>query len=402
MGMVLDPVVMNQALEKASSAGDKKSRGRIWEQLKSVDFNWLLKLAAAFRENKLTYNSAVCQQFLRHVAQRSCGVQLIDWFADATFRHVETTEAMEQNLVLLFHWLYLCPIISIQALKECQRRSTTKSNLSFLLFCWLKRRGLIEVVTESVGPFSIRYQPGQVTYFSWVIPTSLQELARSLLKQCQALLAEEERAIQQAWSQPIDWPSAELLWQKIKARACCGLHVDGGDEIRFAIPELRAIRLTGATIRPKGVFPAASVIVHTNTMGVAEDLEFDLVPGGRLQGSESYWMEYFQWLVAMTILAGYWQIVGGNETEHWGGLQSDAGLLQEAPSSRRPAKPHPYRLPAGWHPSDRAIANCRIVLGRDPRPGYTFRMPEKIPAAKNGGKVSAVVTRETIAKTLSS
>lgn len=392
---MIDPLDMNRVL--IQSAGDSKlhrQKARINRQLSQADPVWFQRLFAHLFARRLTYDSPVCFRLVRNFLGNGRGIELMKCFRQACF-DAKSTKEHECYLVHFLLWLGHFPEWSAQILKHLTTQPEEKSTLQFLLFEWLFRGGGARVI-DSARKADHVFIPDSA-FFEWPVPTRYMDLATTLLDEVQGHYHIEAETIQADKEKMPDWSVIDWLWQKICQEAACSLHLDGGDYLRFSLPELEAIRLVGAQIRPNGIFPQAEVTVYVDTFGIGDQVEFQLVDGCLL-GGEEYWFPYFNWLVTLAILTGYWQITSSQE-EDWPVRSSHSQSTEDGlPAGfRRPAKPHRLRLPAGYQASAQAIAACRQCLGREPMPGCTFRVPKKLVALPKP-KVSAVITEAAIAR----
>jgi hypothetical protein len=305
---------------------------------------------------------------------------------------------MDKFLFYLLDWLGKSPEFSAQTVRLTRQNPALLKQLEFLLFNSLKRGVKIMMKDNRECHFLANSQTLEV-YFNWLVPDNHREWAAKILAPLQDQAQRETNLMEQTRSIPGDWERTERLWQKIEKESIYGLHLDGGDYLRFEVPEITTFRITGATLIGNGKFPEAKVLIHTDTLGFKEDVPFDL-KSGRLPGAEIYWYEHLNYLVTSAVLCGYWQIVSGQtlEDEPW-----YAGLAKSPVNGKakehRPAKPHFYHLPPGHHASDEARQACRLHLGRELRDGCTFRAPKKIPICKKK-KISATITPNCLQRML--
>ncbi len=385
---MLDPVAMNERLVA-------KGEGRLRRQLREADFGWFFQLLVAIiKKKQLRPNSPVCQQFIFSLTREGNGWQLLDYFTKIYLELVETEQEEVDLLVLFYYWLGKFPHLTAQILKKGLVDKTFKSQLQYFLLAWLKKeRGKVKIVEENnQETFSTE---DEIATFLWPVNSRRQELAQAWLTEVQEILATEVNAIKTSRVKKPDWEIVDCLWKRIENEAWYGLHLDG-DLISFDIPQLRQIRLTGATLHPNDSFPQAGVVIHADTLGIKEDLPFDL-DRGRLIYTDKLWGDYFCWLLTTAVLVGYWQIVGPTEEISLDkGVGSDIINAGNRSYQRRPFKPHTPRLPEGQHASQQAIQACLKCLNRPPASGRTFRSPKNNGPITCQGKLSVRITPQTI------
>lgn len=393
-GKILEPVAMSQELSHLRQI--KGKRGGLKKQLRQADFSWFLRLLQALLKKDILLEDPLCDEYVSTFVCRGEGWRLLDYFFRACRDKDITTDDLQAFLIFFFVWLNGKPELSCQIIKKSQKDSNVKNSFQWLTFALLKRQGEVVVCEPTTANVFRIDKERSVAYFFWPVPAARQETAKQWLAEVQEVSRVEDQAIENARQRKPDWKATDTVWERITREAAYGLHLDGGDYLRFRLTELNGIRLEVVMLHPEESFPDARVIFEATTLGITDDFYAEL-RDGRLVGIETLWCEEICWLVTMAVLAGYWCIVSPN----------DDGCLVEALESchnhgngkdctRRPAKPHPLRLRPGYQASREAIDACIRFRGREPRPGYSFRVPKKVSQTDCCGRVSATITQQVI------
>ncbi len=386
-------VKMQDDLARAISRKDRKARGRIFNGLPEIEAKQFLVLMRLIDRRVISEGGILVANLVNSFVDHKKAKRLFELLFSAVFFDAYNQQEGDRFLITTLFLLGAHINFSSSLVKAAINDVELANNVQFMAFYCLKNGLGFKAVPQGNYYFPWIGQPGSSEKcFAWPLQPSHLEWTSALLAPVQAKWQAEDDFLKMISEKPADWSIIDRLWERLKAEAIYGLHLDG-DHIRFNLPEMAIYRLTGLTLqRGANLFPDTDVQLHTETFGIKQDIRGRLV-NGRLDFAEEYWCEYAQWYITLAVVIGYFQVVTGQDPDKdpWY-AQCHSGKRCET-IERRPAKPHFYTLRPGHKASEEAKTNCLYYFGRELAPGKTFRVGKKMVIVTKP-KISTVVTPE--------
>ena len=165
------------------------------------------------------------------------------------------------------------------------------------------------------------------------------------------------------------------MWQDIRSDAKYGLRPNGRDVLRIEVKALRDNGYRSVQFFPQPEFPkvCARFWIEMLDLGVTIVVDRMLEPNVTLTRDKSSESQGFQSTLAaiqeFIALHGFWSITTGLSFHGSGGRSRAGG---QGFDRKFLVRPHFRSLPAGFHPTERALRRSVKTFGYMPPPGKTF------------------------------
>ncbi len=387
---------LEKDLKQAQASGNRKARGKIYKLLVDISPAEFIEFLRLINGKVMDTSGTLATCLAKSFTEHSLADRLFYLFCGAAFGEVREKDDSELFIATLLHWLGNDLQFSSSLVKKAMADDTLREDLVFLIFFCLKRMMGFQTAAPGDSCFLNLDGPDPQPIFAWPLMPIHRQWVDALIPPVYEQYRLETAHLEQIENLEPDWKVIDNLWQSIEQDAIYGLHQDG-DEIEFRFETMKLYRLPGVTLQKSQPFPCAKVILHVDTFGLKQNPEGRLADG-RLDIAADHWCPYGQWLVTLAILAGYHQIITGEEPddEPWY-AKCGKNKTGAEPIERRAAKPHFYSLQPGHRASEEAKAACLYHFGRELAPGKTFRAGKKtVVCAKR--KISAIVTPHILSR----
>ena len=165
------------------------------------------------------------------------------------------------------------------------------------------------------------------------------------------------------------------MWQDIESDAKYGLRPNGRDVLRIDVKALRDSGYRSVQFFPQPEYPKVRARLWIEVLGLGVKIVVDrmLEPNATLTTGKTLESQGFQPTLAaiqeFIALHGFWSITTGLSFHGSGGRSGSAG---HGFDRKFVVRPHFRTLPAGFHPTERALRRSVKTFGYMPPPGKTF------------------------------
>ena len=165
------------------------------------------------------------------------------------------------------------------------------------------------------------------------------------------------------------------MWQDIESDAKYGLRPNGRDVLRIDVKALRDNGYRSVQFFPQPEFPKVRARLWIEMLGLGVRIVSDqmLEPNATLITDKTLESQGFQPTLAaiqeFIALHGFWSITTGLNFHSSGGRSGSGG---HGFDRKFLVRPHFRNLPAGFHPTERALRRSVKTFGYMPPPGKTF------------------------------
>jgi len=165
------------------------------------------------------------------------------------------------------------------------------------------------------------------------------------------------------------------MWQDIGSDAKYGLRPNGRDVLRIDVKALRDVGFRSVQFFPQPDFPKVRARLWIEMLGLGVRIVVDqmLEPNTTLITDKTLESQGFRATLAaiqeFIALHGFWNITTGLSFHSSGGRSGSGGYGFD---KKFLVRPHFRNLPAGFHPTERALRRSVKTFGYMPPPGKTF------------------------------
>ena len=168
------------------------------------------------------------------------------------------------------------------------------------------------------------------------------------------------------------------MWQDIESDAKYGLRPNGRDVLRIDVKALRDNGYRSVQFFPLPEYPKVRARLWIDMLGLDVRIVVDrmLEPNATLTTGKTLEPQGFQSTLAaiqeFIALHGFWSITTGLSFHASGGRSGRSGSGGYGFDRKFLVRPHFRTLPAGFHPTERALRRSVKTFGYMPPPGKTF------------------------------